>query len=139
MKTIITTLLLILSITTYSQIGMHKDEIIDVYDIDVYTLNDNYYQLVSKTDTLITLYIMDYETLLCVGIDYLHSDREGLNTSLSDALNGTYELGKDVYIRGDIIILITEYEIKLRDVRYITREASRGENNQSILRSGGTK
>jgi|GEM_PF-4590572 len=129
MKTIITLLLLVLSFTVYSQIGMHNDKIIETYEIDVYTLEDNYYQLVSKTDTLITLYIMDFKTLLCVGVDYVYRDEESRNTSLSDALNHTYELGKDVYVRGNIIILIMETEIKLRDVRYITRRASRDKNN----------
>jgi hypothetical protein len=124
MRKLLVFILLLFALSSSGQkIGDRLQYLLDnqiEFNLTLYRIYDDYFEFCSVTDTLIVSYIMDLETKVVFGIDYLYPDKDRLNKGLLGVLNGTHRIGNNIYVRHNEIIFITKQEIYIRDVEYIT-------------------
>ena len=125
MKKLLTILLIFTASICQSQnIGDKLEYLLDnkkEFNLVVYRIDDNYFELVSNNDSVIIVYLMDFKRRKVFGIDYLYPDGDRLNTGLKIALNEAYEIGDRVWMVKNNIIIARETEIIVRDVRYLRK------------------
>lgn len=127
MKTLLTSIILLLSLTLYSQnIGDSYKYLFDNKDslnITQYRVFEDYFEVGSFDEHRIAIFLIDFKHEKVIGIDYLYPDVDSRNKNLSVCLNDAYGIGEQVYVKDNTIIFISETEIIIRDVGYIKRRA----------------
>lgn len=125
MKTQLTFLLITIWLHGFSQQIGDKLSTVLAKDKDIgisyYVLMDNYFEIVAKNDSIITVFIFDYSHEKLIGVDYIYREESLKKQALNKLISGSDMYGDCVWKKGSLFIMEKDNIIQIRDAKVRNR------------------
>lgn len=102
-------------------LGETQDEILEKFDIGMYRMSGDYYELVDTTTNTLTVYLLGLNSQEVYGIEYIYKEEDLYNLKLQELTKEAVKIGFKTWLKDEDIVINSfacngVYNIFIRDI-----------------------